>query len=298
MYEARIQKSDTGYFAEIPELPGCMTFCEEFDQLEGMIEDAKKAWFEMSIEDNVKIPEPTEDKDFSGRFLLRLPKSLHRKLSNQAERDGVSLNQHILNLLSEESSALETTIKIRAAITDAGESEKVKQPFSSGTFRMTAPIFSAPLLGTLTCGCELYLAEVFPGFMDVEAGSGTNKATAYHSYQTIQLLDAAESSCHESYLKKVFPFQFGNQKTLQISSSLINIATHNTRAKTKSKDSGSERKQTPDLFLSYMQDFYTPFRTDEIENIGEVDDRFITKIEYPQFTSGNLGDFRTMKSGD
>ena len=44
-YEARIQKSDTGYFAEIPDLPGCMTFCEEFDQLEEMIEDAKKAWF-------------------------------------------------------------------------------------------------------------------------------------------------------------------------------------------------------------------------------------------------------------
>lgn len=249
-YEARIQKSDTGYFAEIPDLPGCMTFCEEFDQLEEMIEDAKKAWFEMSIEDNVEIPEPKEDKDFSGRFLLRLPKSLHRKLSNQAERDGVSLNQHILNLLSKESSALETMIEIRDAITDADKSEKVKQRFSSGTFRMTVPISPAPLWDTFSC--EL-MTESFPSFMDVKAGSGTDKATMDYFWPATQLALGAEFLHHESDWKEVFPFQFGSQETLQIFSSLIKVATPGIRAKTKSKDSGSERKQPPDLFLSYMQ---------------------------------------------
>ena len=288
-YEARIQKSDTGYFAEIPELPGCMTFCEEFDQLEGMIEDAKKAWFEMSIEDNMEIPEPKEDKDFSGKFLLRLPKSLHKKLSNQAERDEVSLNQHILNLLSEKSSALETMIEIRDAIADAGESEKVKQPFSSGIFRMTAPISHEPLWDTF--GCELDMTESSSSFMGVKAGSHRNKATADYS-RTIQLF-AAESSHHESDWKEGFSFRFGSQKTLQISSSLIKIATPGIRAKAKSKDSGSEQKR---IFLSYMKGFHTPFRMDETESIGEVDDRITTKIGHPRFTSGNLGDFRTMKS--
>ena len=67
-YETRIEKTDAGYFAEIPDLPGCMTFCEEFDQLKEMIEDAKKAWIEMNIEDNVEIPEPKEDKNFSGKI--------------------------------------------------------------------------------------------------------------------------------------------------------------------------------------------------------------------------------------
>ncbi|MCY3624746.1 MAG: toxin-antitoxin system HicB family antitoxin [Candidatus Dadabacteria bacterium] len=250
-YEARIQKSEAGYFAEIPDLPGCMTFCDEFDQLEEMIEDAKKAWFEMSIEDNVEIPEPKEDKDFSGRFLLRLPKSLHRKLSNQAERDGVSLNQHILNLLSEESSALETVIKIKTAITDAAESEKVKQSFSSETFRMTVPLSPAPLRDAF--GCKLDMTESFPDFMDVKAGSDTNKATADYR-RTIQLFDAAEFSHHESDWEETFPLQFGSQETLQIFSSLTKVATPGIRAKAKSEDSGSERKRTPDLFLSYMQD--------------------------------------------
>ncbi|MCY3826879.1 MAG: toxin-antitoxin system HicB family antitoxin [Candidatus Dadabacteria bacterium] len=250
-YETRIQKSDTGYFAEIPDLPGCMTFCEEFDQLEEMIEDAKKAWFEMSIEDNVEIPEPKEDKDFSGKFLLRLPKSLHRKLSNQAERDGVSLNQHILNLLSEESSALETMIKIRDAITDADESEKVKQYFSSGTFGMAIPIFPAPIWDTFAC--ELDMAESFPGFMDVRAGSDTNKATMDYFGLPTQLALGAEFSHHESDWEEALPLQFGSQETLQIFSSLMKVAAPGIRAKAKLKDSGSERKRTHNLFLSYMQ---------------------------------------------
>lgn len=239
-YEARIQKSDTGYFAEIPDLPGCMTFCEEFDQLEEMIEDAKKAWFEMSIEDNVEIPEPKEDKDFSGRFLLRLPKSLHRKLSNQAERDGVSLNQHILNLLSEESSALETMIKIRDTITDVAKIEKVKQHFSSGAFRMTVPI--SPASSWDTFNCELDMAEPFPDFMGVKTGSDRNKAATDYFGLPIQLALGDEFLHHESDWKEVFPIQFGSQETLQIFSSLIKVATSGIHAKAKLKDSGSERK--------------------------------------------------------
>lgn len=251
MYEARIQKSDTGYFAEIPDLPGCMTFCEEFDQLEEMIEDAKKVWFEMSIEDNVKIPEPKEDKDFSGKFLLRLPKNLHRKLSNQAERDGVSLNQHIMNLLSEESSALETMIKIRDAITDVHESEKVKQRFSSGAFRMIVPISPAPLWDTFSC--ELDIKESPLGFIDVKADYDTNKATTGYFGLPTQLALGTEFSHHESDWKEALPLQFGSQETLQIFSSLMKVTAPGIRAKAKLKDSGSDRKRTHNLFLSYMQ---------------------------------------------
>lgn len=233
-YEARIQKSDTGYFAEIPDLPGCMTFCEEFDRLEEMIEDAKKAWLEMSIEDNMEIPEPREDKDFSGKFLLRLPKSLHRKLSNQAERDGVSLNQHILNLLSAKSSALETMIKTRDAITDADESEKVKQYFSSWAFIFAAPISPVPLRDTV-------MKKFFPGVIDVKASSDTNKAATDYFPRAIQSLDDAEFSHHESYWKKILPFQYGSRK----------VATSSIHVKMKSKDSSSERKR---IFLSFKQD--------------------------------------------
>ncbi len=58
---------------------------------------------EMSIEDRLKdgedIPEPIEEK-YSGRILARIPKSLHKFLSEQAEIENTSLNQLILYKLS------------------------------------------------------------------------------------------------------------------------------------------------------------------------------------------------------
>ena len=39
-------------------------------------------------------------KDFSGRFLVRIPVSLHRTLAEQALTDRISLNQYVLFLLA------------------------------------------------------------------------------------------------------------------------------------------------------------------------------------------------------
>lgn len=39
--------------------------------------------------------------DYSGRLNIRIPKSLHQRLSQEARRDGVSLNQYILYKLAQ-----------------------------------------------------------------------------------------------------------------------------------------------------------------------------------------------------
>lgn len=41
-----------------------------------------------------------EDDTYSGKLLLRMPKSLHRRLAEEADRENVSLNQYIVSLLS------------------------------------------------------------------------------------------------------------------------------------------------------------------------------------------------------
>ena len=41
-----------------------------------------------------------QEREFSGQFRLRLPKSLHFGLAREAEEQGVSLNSYILYLLS------------------------------------------------------------------------------------------------------------------------------------------------------------------------------------------------------
>ncbi len=63
---------------------------------------AKRVWLEIALEDGKKIPKPEnlELHYFSGKFTLRLPKSLHRELALEAEEQGVSLNQYILFLIT------------------------------------------------------------------------------------------------------------------------------------------------------------------------------------------------------
>lgn len=99
-YTARITRnSDGSYFAEIEELPGCMTEADTREDVLKMLEDAKEAWLETALERGVDIPEPSED-NFSGKFNVRVPKFLHRKLAYRAKSEGVSLNTLISTTLA------------------------------------------------------------------------------------------------------------------------------------------------------------------------------------------------------
>ena len=91
----------TGWFAKVEELPGCMTQADTFDELGEMIEDAKRAWIESALEDGVEIPLPRKVEDYSGKFVVRLPKSLHKQLVNTANQEGVSLNTYVNVALSQ-----------------------------------------------------------------------------------------------------------------------------------------------------------------------------------------------------
>jgi predicted HicB family RNase H-like nuclease len=47
------------------------------------------------IESGETVPVPLNKRQFSGKLNLRMPKHLHRQLTAEAEREGVSLNQWI-----------------------------------------------------------------------------------------------------------------------------------------------------------------------------------------------------------
>lgn len=100
-YQVVITPSPEGtYSVKIPDLPGCITQVDNRAELLDMIEDAKKCWLEAALDLGENIDEPADDKDFSGRFNLRIPKSLHKKLAESAKADGVSLNQMALYLIA------------------------------------------------------------------------------------------------------------------------------------------------------------------------------------------------------
>ena len=99
-YTVRLKNNSNGsVFAEIEELPGCMSEGDNHKESLEMLEDAKRAWLEVAIERKLIIPEPSSD-IFSGKFNVRIPKFLHRRLVYKAKEESVSLNTLVNTVLS------------------------------------------------------------------------------------------------------------------------------------------------------------------------------------------------------
>lgn len=95
-------KDESGFYfyARILELDGCQSTGETFEEAYENLKEAMKGWIETKIEGGFKVPLPVGYDDFSGKFIVRIPKSLHYRLSVEAEQEGVSLNQYALYKLS------------------------------------------------------------------------------------------------------------------------------------------------------------------------------------------------------
>jgi Uncharacterized conserved protein len=91
-----------GYTAEVVEFPGCVTQGETVEEAYANLEDAARGWLEAVIEAHQPVPEPlAAAADFSGKVVLRLPKSLHCKASRYAEREHVSLNTFLVTAIAQ-----------------------------------------------------------------------------------------------------------------------------------------------------------------------------------------------------
>ena len=89
-----------GYVISFPELPGCISCGETLEDAVANGQDAKAAWLQAAFEDGQPIPLPDAMEHYSGQFKLRIPKSLHRLLSEHSQQEGISMNQYCVYLLS------------------------------------------------------------------------------------------------------------------------------------------------------------------------------------------------------
>lgn len=89
-----------GFLATFPDLPGCMADGETPEEAVIEAKDAFECWMEAQKEWGREYPRPTVS-GMSGKFVQRLPKSLHAKLVKRAKQEGVSLNTLVLALIAE-----------------------------------------------------------------------------------------------------------------------------------------------------------------------------------------------------
>jgi predicted RNase H-like HicB family nuclease len=91
-------KDESGeyYFATVLELDGCMSDGETVEEAYQNIHEAMEGWIETKLEHGLPVPLPFDNTKYSGKFLVRIPKSLHARLAIEANKEGVSLNQYAL----------------------------------------------------------------------------------------------------------------------------------------------------------------------------------------------------------
>ncbi|MDR0273042.1 MAG: type II toxin-antitoxin system HicB family antitoxin [Clostridiales bacterium] len=88
------------FYGRIMELDGCQSTGDSFVEAYSCLREAMEGWIEVKLENGFTVPEPISSNDFSGKFIVRIPKTLHYRLSAEAEKEGVSLNQYALYKLS------------------------------------------------------------------------------------------------------------------------------------------------------------------------------------------------------
>lgn len=109
-----IASVDGGYVIRFPDLPGCVSQTDDLAEVGTIAEEIRALWIETEYEAGAEIPLPSYSEDYSGKFNLRLPRSLHRTLAESAVQEGVSLNQYVTMLLGRRDAQVQIERRLEA----------------------------------------------------------------------------------------------------------------------------------------------------------------------------------------
>lgn len=96
----RWNADDEIYVGRVQEIPDCTGHGSTEAEAISMLRENLEDWIEFALERNTPIPLPFEEVLPSGKWLQRVPKTLHRDLIKCAEGEGVSLNMYVTSCLS------------------------------------------------------------------------------------------------------------------------------------------------------------------------------------------------------
>ena len=88
------------FYGRILELDGCQSTGDTLEELYESLNEAMEGYIEIKLENNLPVPTQESAEKYSGKFVVRLPKSLHQRLVIEADKEGISLNQLALYKLA------------------------------------------------------------------------------------------------------------------------------------------------------------------------------------------------------
>src|ERR1051326_4984790 len=102
-YTITLRPDEEGdYIARIKELPGCVAHGEDKQEALENLRNVQQAWIQECLDSKSHIPEPEEEEVLpSGKWVQRVPRTLHQRLTRLAKAESVSLNQLVTSMLSE-----------------------------------------------------------------------------------------------------------------------------------------------------------------------------------------------------
>lgn len=90
------------FSAHCPQFPDVVMYAETRNDAVNLVAESINSIIEMSLEMNHPLPHPESyfQNDYSGRITLRIGKALHREIALNASRNGVSLNQYLVEVVA------------------------------------------------------------------------------------------------------------------------------------------------------------------------------------------------------
>lgn len=171
------EEEDGTWTVLVPDLPGCVAAGDSAIEALAEVGDAIDVWIETAEADGAPIPVPSRGEDeYSGRFVARVPKSVHRALAKQASREGVSLNTLCVAALTQAlTGGLFEAEHVRWAVAHA--TRRALQMQSQSAF----DLYSAHSVGAIERAITLGLssgkrASIPAGMADAMRPEGTGRA--------------------------------------------------------------------------------------------------------------------------
>jgi antitoxin HicB len=103
---------DQAFIATCPDFPGVSAFGDTEERALAEARIALRLAIETYQDEGWPLPEPKAQPTYSGQFRVRIPKTLHAQLVEQADTEGVSLNTLVVTYLSEAVGAQKVSVPL------------------------------------------------------------------------------------------------------------------------------------------------------------------------------------------